>query len=113
MTQHLFVYGTLAPGKENHHQLKGIDGQWQPAKIRGEKRMHDPYPHCVGVDIMKSRQWVDGLLFSSTELVEIWQHLDKFEGPGYKRTLRKVELMSGETVEAYIYAINHKYKNRL
>jgi len=31
----LFIYGTLAPGKENHHVLSALSGDWQPATVRG------------------------------------------------------------------------------
>ena len=32
----LFVYGTLAPGRENHHVMRGIEGSWESATITGE-----------------------------------------------------------------------------
>lgn len=35
MTDHLFVYGSLAPGKSNAHVLAGIAGSWQPARAKG------------------------------------------------------------------------------
>ena len=31
----LFVYGTLAPGRANEHQLDGLEGTWVQARVRG------------------------------------------------------------------------------
>ena len=35
MTERLFIYGTLAPGRSNHHHMVDIPGDWQPATLRG------------------------------------------------------------------------------
>ena len=35
MTQSLFVYGTLAPGRPNEHVLTALGGTWQPATVKG------------------------------------------------------------------------------
>ena len=35
MTQRLFVYGTLAPGRPNEHVLASVDGEWESATVRG------------------------------------------------------------------------------
>ena len=31
----LAVYGTLAPGEPNHHQMDGMTGEWIPGVVRG------------------------------------------------------------------------------
>src|SRR3546814_6998489 len=31
----LAIYGTLAPGKANHHYIGGLGGAWQDAAVRG------------------------------------------------------------------------------
>ena len=31
----LATYGTLAPGRVNHHQLAGLKGKWQKGTVRG------------------------------------------------------------------------------
>lgn len=33
MPEHLFVYGTLAPGRPNAHVLAEVPGTWRPATI--------------------------------------------------------------------------------
>ena len=30
------VYGTLAPGRPNHHQLRGLSGRWIEGTVRGQ-----------------------------------------------------------------------------
>lgn len=102
----LAVYGTLAPGKPNHHQLDGLRGSWRPGMVRG--RLHpegwgatlgypalepDPRGEAVAVQI-----------FESDDLPEHWARLDAFEGEGYQRVAIRVTSPEGE-VDAYIYAL--------
>ena len=35
MTDRLFVYGTLAPGRPNAHVLADVPGTWESATVRG------------------------------------------------------------------------------
>ncbi len=35
-SNHLAIYGSLAPGKINHHVIKGIKGQWSEGYVRGK-----------------------------------------------------------------------------
>ena len=35
MTDRLFVYGTLAPGRANEHILQSVPGTWEPAVVKG------------------------------------------------------------------------------
>ena len=32
----LAVYGTLAPGRPNHHQLSALSGRWSEGHVRGQ-----------------------------------------------------------------------------
>jgi gamma-glutamylcyclotransferase (GGCT)/AIG2-like uncharacterized protein YtfP len=48
---------------------------------------------------------IEGLMFSSDELAVHWAALDAFEGDAYIRTPTAVRLASGDTVEAYVYAL--------
>ena len=36
MTDRLFVYGTLAPGRPKEHVLAEVSGTWEPATVRGK-----------------------------------------------------------------------------
>jgi len=38
MTERLFVYGTLAPGRPNEHILADVPGSWEPARVTGTLR---------------------------------------------------------------------------
>lgn len=106
--ERLFVYGTLAPGRVNHHIVENIPGKWEPAIVRG--KLIDQgwgadmgYP---GIILAKDGDEVSGFLFSSERLSEHWSMLDEFEGGGYKRELVKVKIATGKLLEAYVYSIN-------
>ena len=105
---HLFVYGTLVPGRENADQLDRIPGRWRPARVRGT--LHEKgwgaargYPVIV---LDPDADPVDGMLFSSPELPQHWGRLDRFEGPGYRRVGAPVELEDGTCVAAHVYVLN-------
>ena len=104
--QRLATYGTLAPGRANHHQLDGLTGQWQQGTVRG--RLADAgwavalgYPGLV-LDPLGSVVEVD--LFESAELPDHWLRLDAFEGTGYRRVVTQVRTVGGE-LDAWIYVI--------
>jgi gamma-glutamylcyclotransferase (GGCT)/AIG2-like uncharacterized protein YtfP len=80
----LATYGTLAPGRPNHHQLDGLDGQWSQGQVCGT--LVDAgwgaglgYPALV-LDARGTP--VDVQVFESVELPAHWSRLDQFEGPG-------------------------------
>lgn len=105
--QHLFVYGTLAPGKPNQHILAGLDGQWQPATVIGT--LHEEgwgadlgYP---GIKLTDDGNKVKGLVFSSNELVQYWPQLDAFEGEAYERVITQAELPDQRRVTTFIYVL--------
>ncbi|WP_052110175.1 gamma-glutamylcyclotransferase family protein [Knoellia sinensis] len=113
MTDRLFVYGTLAPGRPNEHVLADVLGTWEAATVRGTLLPHGwgaevGFPGIVlaeeGVeDGAEDGLEVGGVLFSSEELARHWERLDEFEGEGYERVLTRVTRDNGETVDAHIY----------
>jgi len=110
MVQRLFVYGSLAPGRQNEYLLNEIGGTWEDATVTGT--LHPEgwgatfgYPAIV---LDENGEEVDGFLFSSDELSEYWAELDKFEGEAYKRVLAVVKLKDNSTVDAFVYALNTK-----
>ena len=108
MTQRLFVYGTLAPGRANEHILAGVSGKWEPASVSG-RLLQEGWGAAVGhpgVVLDRQGREIRGFLFSSEALSEHWAQLDEFEGPGYERVQTSVKRQDGTTVEAYIYALN-------
>lgn len=107
MTQRLFVYGTLAPGRANAHILGGIDGSWEAASVRGTL-----YPEgwgaAAGFPALvpdECGQVVEGFLFSSDQLADHWPRIDDFEGEGYERVLATVTREDGSQVDAFLYAL--------
>src|ERR1700761_7571441 len=78
----LASYGTLAPGRPNHHQLEGLTGRWPAGPGRGRlvdsgwgaelgfpALVLEPDGDAVGVDV-----------FESDDLPAHWERLDQFEG---------------------------------
>ncbi len=102
----LAVYGTLAPGRANHHQLAALAGWWTPGWVRGWLRAQgwaaaQGFPGLLP-DAAGDRIAVQ--LFRSPDLPAHWARLDGFEGPGYRRTPIMVATADGD-VAACIYAL--------
>ena len=102
----LAVYGTLAPGRMNHHQISALSGTWQRGIVKGELfasgwgaalgfpgLVLNPLGPSVNVD-----------LFESVELPKHWARLDEFEGAGYRRVVTTVITDEGER-RASIYVL--------
>jgi gamma-glutamylcyclotransferase (GGCT)/AIG2-like uncharacterized protein YtfP len=103
--EHLFVYGTLAPGRPNEHVLKDVPGSWLPATVRGDL-VERGWGATMGFPALVLRAdgpEVSGLVFASAELADQWAALDEFEGPGYDRVRTGARLESGELVDAWLY----------
>lgn len=106
MTNRLFVYGTLAPGRPNEHVLAAIPGRWESATVRGKLLQEGwgakaGYP---GILLDETGDEVQGFLFSSDALAEHLARLDAFEGSGYERVETSVQLVEG-LVDAFIYVL--------
>jgi gamma-glutamylcyclotransferase (GGCT)/AIG2-like uncharacterized protein YtfP len=105
-TFRLATYGTLAPGKPNHHQLAGLEGVWLRGVVHG--RLFESgwgaalgYPGLI-LDPEAPAVPVD--LFQSADLPDHWARLDDFEGEGYRRAVATVATDQGE-LEACIYVL--------
>jgi gamma-glutamylcyclotransferase (GGCT)/AIG2-like uncharacterized protein YtfP len=110
MTERLFVYGTLAPGRPNEHILAPLGGTWQPASIRGHLQQQGwgavlGFP---GIVLDTNGAEVSGLVFSAEELESFWETLDAFEGEEYERVLTQADLAEGGSVSAYVYVLRSK-----
>jgi gamma-glutamylcyclotransferase (GGCT)/AIG2-like uncharacterized protein YtfP len=102
----LAIYGTLAPGKPNHHQLSELAGQWRDGIVRG--RLAETgwgaalgYP---GLILDPDGGAVPVKLLFSDELPRHWARLDAFEGPDYRRVVAPVETGNG-VFDAHIYVL--------
>ncbi|MDO4897485.1 MAG: gamma-glutamylcyclotransferase [Moraxella sp.] len=108
--EHLFIYGTLAPNRPNHHIMAPIDGTWQNATIKGFLHAQgwgatQGYPAIIPDEAGED---VQGFVFSSDKLHEHWERLDEFEGVEYQRVLVVATLDDGKQVTAFVYALNSK-----
>ncbi|MEM7323770.1 MAG: gamma-glutamylcyclotransferase family protein [Actinomycetota bacterium] len=100
----LAVYGTLAPGEENHHAMLGIEGDWVDGFIFGYKFEvtwggADGYP---GIVLDRSGNRVPVKVMVSDNLDAHWRRLDDFEGPGFHRIVVDVyrDSPNGDTSDA-------------
>lgn len=108
MMQRLFVYGSLAPGRQNEHVLAPLGGTWQPATVRGRLRMAGwgaslGFP---GLVLDPAGEEVKGQVFSSEKLAHFWPELDEFEGAQYARVPVEAVLPEGGAVTAYVYVLS-------
>lgn len=103
----LVVYGSLAPGKSNHHQMAGMHGSWSRVTVRGRLLAAGwgtalGYPGFIWDEV--GGESIEALLFTSPDLPDHWDRLDHFEGQDYRRILVPA-LLAGELVPANIYEI--------
>lgn len=103
----LAVYGSLGPGRANHHQVANLDGVWVRGSVRGEL-VNDGWGAALGFPGLRLDEEgasIDVDLLESFDLPSNWNRLDVFEGPGYQRVLATVETAAG-TIEANIYVLS-------
>lgn len=102
----LATYGTLAPGRPNHHQLAELEGNWTRGLVKGTLKQagwgaEQGYP---GIVLDDDGQEVEVHIFHSADLPNHWPRLDAFEGEGYRRVSVDVRTGAG-VVAAFIYAL--------
>lgn len=102
----LATYGSLAPGRPNHHQLDGLEGRWLDGYVCG--RLVDAgwgadlgYPALI---LDPNGPAIPVHIFESPELAENWSRLDDFEGAGYERVVTTIRTSAGD-IEASIYVL--------
>jgi gamma-glutamylcyclotransferase (GGCT)/AIG2-like uncharacterized protein YtfP len=102
----LAVYGTLAPGQVNHHEVADLKGEWLQGTVNGH-RFEVGWGAALGFPgliLDPSGPLVTVYLLESFDLPANWARLDEFEGPGYRRVVTTVRLATGEP-DAYIYEL--------
>lgn len=100
----LATYGTLAPGRPNHHQLADLDGRWMVGKVRGHL-VERGWGSAMGYRaLIPSEDGADLVvhLFLSADLPGHWDRLDVFEGSEYTRSAIEVRTDEG-LIRAWIY----------
>jgi gamma-glutamylcyclotransferase (GGCT)/AIG2-like uncharacterized protein YtfP len=103
----LAIYGSLAPGEQNHSVLKGLSGIWSKGVVSGERHATGwGYTHGFPAIIWNSSGYkIEVKVFHSYDLRQHWRRLDRFEGIEYRRILVPVQDEAGVLV-ANIYVLN-------
>ncbi len=106
-SEKLAVYGTLAPGRVNHHQIADLGGEWCDGSLRGDlgqvpEGVHQGLP---GLRLDPKGAVMPVKLLVSAKLPDAWARLDSFEDVEMQRLL--VTLEQGGTLlgVANVYAL--------
>lgn len=110
----LAVYGTLAPGRSNHHIVAPLDGEWTDGLIEGDL-LPIGWGAALGYPAFRPR--VGGAAVAvqvviAPLLATFWPTLDHFEGAEYQRILVPVfrpESNSRQVGERRLYTVANLY----
>lgn len=100
----LASYGTLAPGRVNHHHLAELRGRWMTGTVRS-RLVDEGWAAAMGFPALildSSAPEIEIHLFESDDLPNRWPRLDAFEGAGYLRVKAQIDTSDGP-LEAWIY----------
>ena len=88
----LAVYGSLAPGKSNHHMLSKYPGTWTRGRVRGDlvNAGWGAAGGYLGLLPRDDGPWVNVQVFESDALTDAWSELNAFEGSEYQRVVLPV-----------------------
>jgi gamma-glutamylcyclotransferase (GGCT)/AIG2-like uncharacterized protein YtfP len=102
----LAVYGSLAPGRPNHHQIAGLQGVWFPGVVHGRllEAGWGAWIGYPGLVLDTDGPTIEVQVFESDDLPGHWSRLDDFEGAGYQRITTTVHTDSGP-LQAYVYVL--------
>ena len=103
----LATYGTLAPGRVNHHQLAELTGHWRRGTVRGRlvEAGWGAELGFPGLILDAAGSDIEVHVFESVDLPDHWPRLDAFEGAGYRRVVTRVRTDDGE-LDVSIYVID-------
>jgi gamma-glutamylcyclotransferase (GGCT)/AIG2-like uncharacterized protein YtfP len=85
----LAVYGTLAPGRSNHHMVAPLGGTWTEGVVEGDLSPVG-WGATLGYSAFRPRAGGAAVavhVLTSAGLPGAWARLDAFEGPEYRRIL--------------------------
>jgi gamma-glutamylcyclotransferase (GGCT)/AIG2-like uncharacterized protein YtfP len=110
----LAVYGTLAPGRPNHHVVAPLGGEWTDGLIEGDL-IPLGWGAALGFPGFRPRVGGDAVavrVLTAPLLATAWPTLDRFEGPGYERILVPIfgtELNPEQADERRLYTVANLY----
>lgn len=102
----LAIYGTLAPGETNHHEISMIEGAWLRGIVRGWLSA-DGWGLTFGFPGMRLDPEGDEIhvqVLESADVPDHWDRLDTFEGEEYERVEACVETPNGR-INACVYVV--------
>lgn len=102
----LAIYGSLGPGKPNHHHVSMMQASWQVGYVRGYLRQEGwgaqlGFP---GIVLDENAPEIEVEVLESLELPDHLARLDEFEGPGYRREIANIHSAGGD-FPAFIYVL--------
>ncbi len=109
-SHNLAVYGTLAPGRPNHHVVAPLGGEWTDGLIEGDL-LQVGWGATLGYPAFRPRLGgtpVAVQVLTTPTLATAWPTLDDFEGPEYRRILVAV-FRPGPAEEQRLYTVANLY----
>ncbi len=105
----LIVYGSLAPGRDNHQEMRNIPGKWKEAIIHG-KLMESGWGQQLGYpgirfEPIEELKEISCFVLFSQDLPNHLGILDEFEGEDYCRVMAPYRLLDGTQGIGNIYAL--------
>lgn len=88
-SESLAVYGSLAPGRANHHVVAPLEGTWTEGVVEGD-RVEAGWGATLGYPAFRPRAGGEVIavhVLTSDRLPAAWGRLDEFEGAEYCRIL--------------------------
>jgi len=106
----LAVYGSLAPGRSNHHVLAPLGGEWTDGWVEGEL-LPVGWGAALGYPAFRPRAGASAVavqVLATPRLAAAWPDIDRFEGPEYRRVLVPI-LGAGSTGEKRLQIVANVY----
>lgn len=91
-SRRLATYGSLAPGRQNHHIVEALGGTWTDGVVEGDLAYFG-WGAAVGFPALRLRSGGPAVavqVLASAGLPGAWTDLDAFEGREYRRVLAPV-----------------------
>lgn len=107
-SQRLAVYGSLAPGRQNHHIVQPLGGRWTAGVVEGDLGSFG-WGGAIGFPALRLRSGgptVAVHVLTSAALRDAWADLDAFEGTEYRRVLVPVWSATEPTARELVAVAN-------
>ena len=114
-SEKLAIYGTLAPGEVNHHQIAGLGGRWTEATLQGvlDRVGQGEHQGLPALRLDAKGQDVSARLLESPKLPGAWHRLDAFESREMQRLLAPVQRGGSLLAVANVYTLTRAMKAAL